>query len=122
LHFCIPSIGAFRGALVCAATEAAAGGNPRGVEGAAPYNRVSYCLLPIAYCLNFAFCILHFAFRQSVRVAGGHWPPLRSVHRGFCLIDAPSRKMVYGFLKFFFENNSRTRQKKQELPRGKLLP
>ena len=50
-------MGASRGAPVCAATEAGAGGNPRGVEDAAPYNRVSYCLLPIAYCLNSAFCI-----------------------------------------------------------------
>ena len=32
-------------------------GNPRGVGGAAPYDRVSYCLLPAAYCLNSAFCI-----------------------------------------------------------------
>ena len=60
-------MGASRGAPVCAATEAGAGGNPRGVEDAAPYVRVSYCPLPAAYCLNSAFCVLHFAFRPWVR-------------------------------------------------------
>ena len=49
-----------------------AGGNMRGVEGAAPYNRVSYCLLPIASILHFAFCILHFplCILQSVKKTG----------------------------------------------------
>ena len=78
---------------MCAATEAAAGGNPRGVEGAAPYNRVSYCLLPIASIMHYAFCILHSVNRCGLRAANDR--PYRPVHRGFCLLDALSRKNIY---------------------------